>query len=231
MSKLLNLSLFVFLFLSSNHSSNGDKIQKKILRINGFDIECYVSLKEMTSFDENKMYYWYKSGEIHQSISSAGGLVLHSKFDRFYESNQLVEQGAFDYGLKNGVWKTWNEDGSLNQTIEWNRGLRDGDFRSYDALGNLIEKGSYKKDKRNGSWINLITKDTLKYKSGEPLILDNKTKKEIFFKRLFKKKDSSNTAIKTKNSKNDPAKKDGFLKRLFKKKDKKFKMNKSKKKA
>ena len=53
------------------------------------------------------MYYWFKSGEIHQSISSSGGFVLHKNYLKYFKSNQLAEEGAFSYGLKDGEWSLY----------------------------------------------------------------------------------------------------------------------------
>jgi antitoxin component YwqK of YwqJK toxin-antitoxin module len=122
MLKPYTLIAFCFLFLLSTQAieTNND-IQKKILRSGEYDIECYVSLKEVSSYDEDKAYYWFKSGEIHSSRYGAGGFVLHKTYSKFYESNQLAEKGEFNYGLKDGVWKSWYKNGQLKEIVKWNR--------------------------------------------------------------------------------------------------------------
>ena len=92
---------------------------------------------------------------------------LHSSYMKYYKSNQLAEQGEFDYGLKNGIWKEWYENGQIKQTIEWRKGLKSGASISYDTIGSPIEKGIYRNNKKAGTSINLKMKDTIRYKKGE----------------------------------------------------------------
>ncbi len=71
------LILFCLVILTIFSFSN-DPVQKKIIRTKDFDIYFYVSLKsKKTSKDKN--YYWYKSGEIHNSFGDAGGELLHEE--------------------------------------------------------------------------------------------------------------------------------------------------------
>lgn len=178
---------FSLILLISGSTFLNKNLQKKIIRSGDYNIECYVSLKEKKVFNDHKVYYWFKSGEIHTSMASVGGKVLHSKYSKFYRSNQLAEQGAFDYGLKNGLWKNWREDGTLKEIVEWKRGLLDGEFTSFDSFGNPLEKGNYKRNLKTGTWVNLKTKDTITYDKGT-LLTKEKEGKKSFLKRLFKKK-------------------------------------------
>lgn len=223
MLKPYTLIVCCFLFLLSTQAieTNND-IQKKILRSGEYDIECYVSLKEVSSFDEDKAYYWFKSGEIHTSRYGAGGFVLHKTYSKFYESNQLAEKGEFNYGLKDGVWKSWYKNGQLKEVLKWNKGEKHGDYITYSNSGVELEKGTFKRNHKVGTWVNLQTKDTTVYKKGV-LYIEDDTHKDSFFKRLFKKKDKSEDATKKNTKKvnnNKETKKDGFFKRLFKKKEK-----------
>ncbi len=239
MFKSLTITFFSFLFLLGfNTETNDEDLQKKVIRTQDFDIECYVSLKKQSSFNANKMYYWFKSGEIHSSVASAGGFVLHSDYTKYYRSNQLAEKGSFNYGLKNGLWKDWYTNGQLKQIVGWKNGVKNGKFATYDSIGNATQKGAYNNNIKTGAWIDLKTNDTIVYKKGE--VFNPETEKESFFKRLFKKKDSTKTkkanpktqkkkASTKKSSKKKSSskkatakqpKKEGFFKRLFKKKDK-----------
>ncbi|MEP1488048.1 MAG: hypothetical protein ABJK28_06445 [Algibacter sp.] len=161
-------------------------LQKKVIRNNGFDIECYVSPKKQTNFNDSKVYYWYKSGEIHQSLSNAGGFVLHKDYYKYYKSNELAEQGTFNFGLKIGTWKTWYKNGSLKIWEEWKQGHRDGHFKTFDSLGNLVNKGVYKNNIKNGYWVNYVMKDTVYHKSKETF----KERPKNAVERLLRKRDS-----------------------------------------
>ncbi len=187
---MIKFSIFLSLLtITSSMSIFIEKdIQKKIVRNDEFDIECYVLVNEETSFDYDKVYYWFKAGEIHNSQSGVGGELLHDRYIKYYRSKQLAEKGLFYYGLKDGVWKTWYENGQLKKMINWSKGKKKGVLVSYDSIGNELEKGKYKNDLKTGKWINNKKGDTIVYKKGEISIPEIKPIKKSFFQRLFRKK-------------------------------------------
>jgi hypothetical protein len=214
-------------------------LQKKFIRNGDYDIECYVSLKNIKYHEDNKMYYWFKANEIHKSLSSSGGFVLHDSYKMFYRTNQLAEEGTFVYGLKDGVWKDWHENGNLRTEASWKNGFKNGKYTSYDIFGNLESKGTYRNDLKTGRWINYKTKDTVNFKKNEIVVKKPDDGKDSFFKRLFTKRDSiqkvqyklerqtkkKNDSIEkalNKRKKEVEKKKDttlGFFKKLFRKKE------------
>ena len=183
-------------------------LQKKTVRQDGYDIECYIELKEPNSLNSHKMYYWFKSGQIHQSLSTIGGYVLHGNFVKYYRSNQLAEKGNFSHGLKTGIWRSWHENGLIKEQEIWKNGYKQGNYYNYNSKGELILAGSYRRNKKIGRWINYTTKDTIYYKKGvefdkKPLNLiqrlvrkkDSIEKAHIRFEKIQKKKtDSINKA-------------------------------------
>ncbi|MFD2433808.1 toxin-antitoxin system YwqK family antitoxin [Mesonia maritima] len=162
--KNLTLLLFFVLLLTSFSSP---EVQRKLIRQNGYDIECYVVLEEINNFDNNKMYYWFRNSKVHNSMARAGGFVLHGEFKKFYRSQQLAENGFFEYGLKEGEWRSWYLNGKLKSYSEWWDGLKHGEYVEYDSLGNKVIEGRYKRNNKHGEWINYLNKDTLKYKEGK----------------------------------------------------------------
>lgn len=134
----------------------------------------------------DKTYYWFKSGEIHHSLSNIGGYVLHNSYIKYYRSNQLAEKGVFHYGLKTGVWEGWHENGQLKFKEYWNNGYKDGEFMAYDVDGHLELKGTYRNNLKVGYWVNYKTKDTLYYKKN----IEFEEKPKNLLQRLLRKKDS-----------------------------------------
>lgn len=165
-------------------------LQRKIVRQNNTTTECYVSLKKLKDFDIKKHYYWYKAGEIHVSQANAGGFVLHDEYVKYAQKNHLLEKGQFKYGLKDGIWKSWHNCGTLKSYERWSKGVKNGIAMNYDQEGNLLEVGEYKENKKVGKWVNHKTKDTLKYKLDKIIVTDSVKNKKQFFKKIFKKKDS-----------------------------------------
>ena len=218
----------------------GTSLKKRISDEN-FRYEFYTTDK-VVSPKEDRQYYWFKGGKIHNSEYGLAGELLHDDYLKFYHSNQLAESGAFKNGLKIGEWKTWFENGKLHSKTYWNKGQRDGESLVYDTTGNLVEEGNYKNDKKHGTWINYVEGDTLKYRKGElkvKKVKDTlKENKPGLFKRIFSKKEKDSLAVKqpkpekVKESKQkkkttkpgqdnkDKGNKESFFKRLFGKKDK-----------
>lgn len=130
-----------------------------------FRYEFYTTNKQITP-KANKIYFWFKGGLIHSAQSGIAGNLLNEKFIKMYHSNQLAEQGEFRNGLKVGLWKTWHENGIVQTTQYWNNGLKTGIFYHFDANGNVLEKGNFKKDKKHGEWIDYATKVTVRFKNG-----------------------------------------------------------------
>ncbi|MDO5981456.1 toxin-antitoxin system YwqK family antitoxin [Flavivirga spongiicola] len=161
-------------------------VQRKVIRDNGFDIECYVALEKQTNFNKNKTYYWFKSGQIHQSMSTSGGLVLHKEYSKYYKSKQLAEQGTFSFGLKIGDWKTWHTNGKLKTHGAWVNGYKNGRFKAYDSLGNLMVKGDYKNNLKAGYWIDFTKKDTTYHKNN----FEFKERPKNLVERILRKRDS-----------------------------------------
>lgn len=175
------------------------------------------SSNKKIKFKKEATYYWYKAGKIHKNYNDFDGTVLHGFYQKKkLATKELVEKGFFKYGLKHGVWKNWFVNGNLKNLELWNKGLRNGNYSSFDNNGTLLIKGNYKKGKKDGVWIDYLKKDTVTYNNGS-LIIKKKKSQKSFFKSIFKKKDKNNIPKKQANKK----KKKSFWKTIFKKKDKK----------
>ncbi|MFP9100761.1 toxin-antitoxin system YwqK family antitoxin [Flavobacterium sp. RHBU_24] len=235
-------SLFIAFVLLCSFSDTS--LIKRISDVH-FRYEFYTTTKKVNP-KKGRDYYWFKGGAIHNSEYGTAGELLQDDFNKYYHSNQLAESGKFKNGLKEGLWKNWYEDGTLQSETYWDGGLKDGDYYLYDPAGVLVEKGSYNNNAKNGRWINYISKDTLKYHNGsvvmpkakkpekpEDTITANKHK---FFRNIFRKKNKDNTTgqmadgkqknaaskkrEKASNGENGEVTKRSFFGKLFSKKEK-----------
>lgn len=75
------------------------------------------------SAKSNLHYFWYSANIIHETQGGYSGRLLNGFYSVFYLNKNLKEQGHFKTGLKNGIWKSWKEDGSLQATTNWKRGV------------------------------------------------------------------------------------------------------------
>jgi len=191
MNKLITILGTLILCLSVSSD-----IQRKRLRQGDYDIECYVYVKKLEQYNKKKEYFWFKSGEIHNSFAAAGGLVLHDTYKKYYKSKQLAEHGHFNYGLKNGEWRDWYENGKLKTVTNWSNGYKSGYHAEYNQDGSIEVLGSYRRNIKSNRWINYKTADTTYYKNDSIYSEKPKTKTSKFFSKLFKKRDSVEVAKK-----------------------------------
>ena len=180
--------------------------QKRIINASDFDYEFYISSEKLKNPKNDKIYFWYKGGEIHQSKADVGGFVLINEFTKYYKSKQLAEKGVFSEGLKDGTWKSWYENGAISTIETWKNGRRHGDFFQFAKNGNTIEEGRYRNHQKHGTWIKHVSQDTLRFKKGKLLPKKEKdtVQKVPFLKRIFKRKKKKKEA--SKDSIHDPAK-------------------------
>ncbi|NJK96557.1 MAG: hypothetical protein HC905_18020 [Bacteroidales bacterium] len=75
-------------------------------------------------------FYWYYAGEIHKNAGSYSGKPLHGKYELFDKSNNLLEQGNFEFGLKTGIWTRWYTNGFKKEVIFYKEGLLNGELFS-----------------------------------------------------------------------------------------------------
>lgn len=221
-AKLLLVLLSTFLLLSFS-----DPYTIKRISDANFRYEFYTTNKKIKAKD-NKIYYWFKGGLIHNTQSGMTGELLQDKFIKMYHSNQLAEQGVFKKGLKVALWKTWYPSGVLETTQKWSNGLKTGDFFRFNENGLVIEKGNFKKGKKHGTWIDYIKKDTVVYKKGVVFIKKIKPSKVEKLKTKSIKKETEIQKIASKKletTSEAKPKKESFFMRLFSKKQPKQSTN------
>ena len=92
-------------------------------------------------------YYWYEANVIHSTQGGFSGKPLNGQYIEYYPNKNLKEQGTFKKGLKNGPWKSWNEDGTLSVSSTWENGLLvSGEKVSLWKKLNIFKKGQPRQD-------------------------------------------------------------------------------------
>jgi hypothetical protein len=94
----------------------------------------------------DRFYFWYSSNRIHSTQGGYSGRLLNGNYKEFYPGKALKEEGYFKEGLKDGIWKSWNEYGNLVEQYTWKKGLLSGKFIRCDEKGYIRQSGKY----RNG---------------------------------------------------------------------------------
>lgn len=124
MKKLLFL-LFILFSIAARAQNYPDFGLNKI-RIADSDrtIEAEIYPSGGPSAKANLFYYWYSANLIHTTQGGYSGDLLNGHYNEYYPNKNLKEQGTFKKGLKNGVWKTWNKNGTINHVENWKNGIR-----------------------------------------------------------------------------------------------------------
>jgi antitoxin component YwqK of YwqJK toxin-antitoxin module len=69
-------------------------------------------------------YYWYQANAIHSTQGGFSGKLLNGAYNEYYPNKNLKSQGNYKKGLKTGLWKVWNKDGTLAEVIAWKKGVQ-----------------------------------------------------------------------------------------------------------
>lgn len=113
-----------------------------------YKMDFYILLKEKkVRYVDSLSYAWFKSQKIHHTQGASAGYLLHGKYFKYYHSGQLAEQGEFEYGLKNGVWMSWDESGKMESVYQFKSGVLHGDFKVYNAEKSTVKAGKFRKGK------------------------------------------------------------------------------------
>ncbi|MDD4847661.1 MAG: hypothetical protein PHR53_02710 [Bacteroidales bacterium] len=71
----------------------------------------------------------------------------------YYPSSPIIRiEGSFKNNERDGLWKSWREDGKLWSEGEFKAGIRDGITKVYHENGALYYSGNYKDGQRIGTW-------------------------------------------------------------------------------
>lgn len=149
-------------------------------------------LKSDPVVETDRMYHWSSSNSIHITQGGFSGKLLNGDYVEYYLNKNLKEQGQFKGGLKDGIWKSWNEKGVLIELYSWVDGMRSGKFELFDGDGKLKQTGYYKSNMLHGKIIIYADgkAETVNYRNGKI----TEKKPSAFFNRIniFKqfKKDS-----------------------------------------
>lgn len=91
----------------------------------------------------------------------------------------VVITGDFKDGFRQGVWRSFYENGRTKSRYTFNKGLMDGPYQSFSTNGDLEEKGQYVNDKKSGEWISDGGLKVTVYQDGQVISTIRKSRKEL----------------------------------------------------
>lgn len=88
---------------------------------------------------------------------------LHGKFieyfypkigdSNYFDNSGYIKKSYYCNGLKQGIFIKMNWDKVIIKKTSYYNNLQNGKVKIYDSNGNLVQKGFYKKGKKQGKWI------------------------------------------------------------------------------
>ncbi len=132
----------------------------------------------------NDSVYVYKKYDIENNLMLTGSFkdealkIPHGKFTiysdvytfnetyntsfEFSDKNIFVsEEGEYQNGLNIGRWSTYYPNGKIFASVNFEKGLKQGEFISYDSKSKVEIIGTYINDKKEGKWL---------YKRGKKIV-------------------------------------------------------------
>ena len=106
----------------------------------------------VTTFDDNKKYYWYTEfSGIKSSKGGSGGSLLHGIYKFYDENENLRAERNYYLGLEDGNEKSWDSLGNIRSQAKYNKGdliywkFQDEEKYWIELIGKILDEGSIKK--------------------------------------------------------------------------------------
>lgn len=175
MKRILLINIVLVFVLFSNTFGQSDYFGSKTRKVSyegetgEFSFIIFTD-KSNQKTKTNLEYYWYDRGIFHITRGNISGYLLNGQFIHYHKiTNEILEKGVLDNGLKTGIWMKWSEEGVIKSATNWKKGQKQGYEIIYDNKGSVITKSKYKKGQLHG-WKYTYKEDTLvnkvKYKNG-----------------------------------------------------------------
>ena len=146
MKKITVLYLLFAILNVSNAQLLKEEVNTRNIEINNDDTAVYFSVlidKYNKDIKIDKMYYWYMSGSIGKNMGGYAGYLLHGEYKTFINDEMLVEKGNFRYGLKEGKWTEWYNNGIIKSLSEYKEGNLNNWMTTFNKNGQVLDSVYY----------------------------------------------------------------------------------------
>ena len=87
--------------------------------------------------------------------------------------------GSFDNGLREGLWRSFYENGEVRDVAFYKKNLLNGDYKSFDKHGDLKESGKFVNNKKEGEWLLKGGLQVVKFENDKVISTVNKTRRQL----------------------------------------------------
>jgi antitoxin component YwqK of YwqJK toxin-antitoxin module len=136
----ISLSLFAILLITAcTPKINSGKIGNYQVLLKESKANFYVEmLPHKRKLKKSLPYFGYKNNSIHSVMGQVMGKALHGNYEELDFNGQLVLKGQFNKGLKNGTWLSYNSEGFLTKDLTYKNGDTISVVNYYDNIGTVI---------------------------------------------------------------------------------------------
>ena len=95
---------------------------------------------------QGEAIFWFENG----NKSREGMYVNNKKVGHWIQYHRMTggvaSEGLYQNGDEHGQWKRYDDQGRLTEELNYNKGIKEGRFVTYDSLGVIKNEGVYKND-------------------------------------------------------------------------------------
>jgi hypothetical protein len=104
----------------------------------GYVIASTCDAPKVGYYRSDRQYHWVRAQRIYRTQGGGSGELMHGTYLAYHVNGQLKEAGHFNQGLKHGEWRSWNDLGDLISMKYWRHGK---ERVERDARANRIKNG------------------------------------------------------------------------------------------
>jgi hypothetical protein len=133
--------LICIVLLGCNTNTVSLRVESRNVFVTIDSTKCYadISLKPYKKELKNNLkYHWYLSDKFGSNYGGYNGYLLNGSYKKVDLKGNLLEQGTFSNGLKDGIWKYWYPNGNIKRDEKWSKGVAIGKASEFDRNGILI---------------------------------------------------------------------------------------------
>lgn len=71
----------------------------------------------------------------------------------YYPKSKPLMEGGYADSLRDGLWRSWYENGNLWSELEYAKGRRHGSYRAFYENGKKRFEGRFEDDRKKGEWV------------------------------------------------------------------------------
>jgi antitoxin component YwqK of YwqJK toxin-antitoxin module len=103
----------------------------------------------------------YSNGILRSKVPYNDSNQMHGEGNWYHENGALWITGSYKNGLKNGLFKFYYSDSTLNEISKYKNGKGHGSVKVYYQSGILARSLHYKNDLKTGTWFEYNDKGEL----------------------------------------------------------------------